>query len=66
MAKTHLNLQKSEGIVVTAAANIYAAYIAAGRVEDGQEATYMERSIRDAIRIAVTTDDAIICDGEMQ
>ena len=37
MNKSHLRLQPSEGIVVHAASRIYAAYIAAGRVPEGEE-----------------------------
>jgi len=68
MAKSkvaHLKLQHSESIVVQAAAQIYSAYIAAGRVADGEEARWMERSIREAIRIARATDSAIISDEEI-
>lgn len=68
MAKSkvaHLKLQHSESIVVAAAAQIYAAYIAAGRVADGEESRWMERSIREAIRIARTTDAAVISDEEI-
>lgn len=61
----HLKLQHSESVVVQAAAQIYAAYIAAGRVPEGEEARWMERSIREAIRIARTTDAVVISDEEM-
>ena len=61
----HLRLQHSESVVVQAAAQIYAAYIAAGRVADGQEASWMERSIREAIRIAKAADAAIVSDEEI-
>lgn len=63
--KAYLSLRNSEGIVFQSAATIYAAYIAAGRVVDGEESTWMERSIREAIRMAKTTDAAIISDDEM-
>jgi hypothetical protein len=65
MAKNYLELQKSEGIVVQAAAQIYAGYLAAGRVAEGQETEYIKRSIRDAIQIAVITDSAVISDEEI-
>jgi hypothetical protein len=61
----HLKLQHSESIVVQAAAQIYSAYIAAGRVADGEEARWMERSIREAIRIAKATDAAVVSDEEI-
>ena len=62
---THLKLQHSESVVVQAAAQIYAAYIAAGRVPEGEEAQWMKRSIREAIRIADATDAAVISDEEI-
>lgn len=65
MAKSYLTLQQSEGIVVRSAAQIYAAYIAAGRVIEGEEQQFMERSIREAIKIAKITDATIISDGEV-
>jgi len=68
MGKTkvaHLKLQHSESVVVQAAAQIYAAYIATGRVPEGEEARWMERSIREAIRIARATDAAVVSDEEV-
>ena len=65
MAKTYLRLQQSEGYIIQAAAQIYAAHVASGRIEAGQEDACMEKSIRDAIRIAKTVDDAVIAEGEM-
>ncbi|NQT39931.1 MAG: hypothetical protein HQ581_20730 [Planctomycetes bacterium] len=65
MAKTYLSLQQSEGYIVLAAAKIYAAYVGSDRFEEAQEEAYMEKSIRDAIRIAKTVDAAIIAEGEM-
>ncbi|MBL6725345.1 MAG: hypothetical protein ISQ09_09670 [Rubripirellula sp.] len=65
MAK-HLKLQNSESVVVAAAAQIYSAYIAAGRVADGSEDQWMTRSIKEAIKIAMATDDAIISDDEIE
>lgn len=65
MAKQHyLSLQPSELAVVHAASTIYAAYISSGRVNDGEEKTWMEKSIREAIQIAKTADAAIQSDGE--
>ncbi len=65
MAKTYLTLQESEGYIIQAAAQIYAARLTADCMEEGQETTYMEKSIRDAIRIAKAVDAAVIADGEM-
>jgi hypothetical protein len=65
MAKPYLALQQSEGVIVQSAARIYAAYIAAGRVPEGSEQEWMDRSIREALRIARVTDETIQADGEM-
>ncbi len=65
MGKAYLKLQKSEGYVIQAAAQIYSALLASGRVEEGQEEACMEKAVRDAIRIAKTVDDAVIAEGEM-
>ena len=64
MKQTHISLQPSEQALVTAAATIYAAYITAGRVEDGQESAWMERSIKAAIRIAKITDESVRAEKE--
>jgi len=64
--KAHLRLQHSEGIVVHAASRIYAAYIVAGRVSDGDEQRWISRSIEEATRLAVQTDDLIESDDEVQ
>ncbi len=66
MAKKHFKLQHSESVIVQAAAQIYAAYIAAGRVAQDNEPEWMKRSIREAIMIARSVDDAVISDGEME
>ena len=65
MGKKHFKLQHSESVVIQAAAQIYAAYIASGRVSDGEESQWMERSIREAILIAQATDNAVISDEEI-
>lgn len=62
---THLKLQHSESVVLNCASQIYAAYIIAGRVPEGEEARWIERSIREAIRMARATDDAIVSDEEI-
>ena len=65
MSKKHFKLQHSESVVVHAASQIYAAYISSGRVEDGEVAKWMRRSIREAILIAQATDDAVVSDDEI-
>ena len=62
----HLKLQKSESVVVAAASQIYAAYITAGKVTDGDEDKWIAKSIKEAIRLAIATDDAIISDDEVE
>lgn len=64
MAKTALTLHPSEAVVVRAAAAIYAAYIVAGKVPEGQNEEWMKRSIKEAFFIARTTDEAIVSDNE--
>ena len=59
-----LVLKPSERTVVESAAHIYAAYITSGRAGEGQEAEWMERAIRDAIRIARIVDDNVQADNE--
>lgn len=63
MAK-HLKLQASEAAVLNAAAQIYSACLVAGKVGDGDESKWMARAVKDAIRLALATDDAIVADGE--
>ena len=65
MSKPSLSLQESEAAVVQAAATIYSAYIRAGRVTDGGEKEWMQRSIQEAIWIAKTTDEGIMSDDEL-
>ncbi|QDV87089.1 hypothetical protein [Planctomycetes bacterium TBK1r] len=66
MAKKHITLQHSESVIVQAAAQIYSAYIASGRAADGDNTKYLKQSIKDAITIARSVDDAVISDGEME
>ena len=66
MTKKHMRLQPSESVVVAASAQIYAAYIAAGRVNSGEEEQWMQRSIREALKIARAVDDAVISDDELE
>lgn len=61
----YLTLQPSEQTIVTAAATIYAAYIAGGVVEDGQENAWMDRALKAAFRIAKVTDETVQADREL-
>lgn len=65
MGKPYIALQPSEGIIVQAAATIYAGYIVAGKVDDGTETDWIARSIKEAIRIAQATDDNVQSDAEV-
>ena len=65
MGKPYLSLQPSEGIVVSAAATIYAAWIQAGEVNDDNKKLKLEESIMDAITIARKTDNSVQSDNEM-
>jgi hypothetical protein len=65
MKKPKLSLQPSEAVVAQSAAHIYAAYISADRVPEGEEQKWIERSIREAILIAQLTDEAVISDHEV-
>lgn len=64
MSKLNLSLRPSESAVFRAAANIYAAYITAGRVTEGEEDLWMQKALRDAVRLAQATDKLIVSDGE--
>ena len=65
MARPKLTLHPSEAVVAQSAAYIYAAYLSSGRVPEGKEQQWMQRSIREAYQIARMTDDAIQSDSEM-
>jgi hypothetical protein len=60
-----LKLQPSETAVFEAASRIFAGHIAAGHVTNENEAEMMEKSLRNAIRLAQQTDEAIRSDDEM-
>lgn len=65
MAKSYIALQPSEGILVQAAAQIYSAYVISGQAAPGTEDEWLQRSIRETIRIAKTVDSAVQADAEM-
>ena len=64
--KTRVSLQTSEGLVFQAAAQIYSAYVSAGKVSEGHEHQRMERAIRDAIQLAQTTEKIVQSDSELE
>lgn len=53
-------------LLIHAASRIYAAYIAVGRVQEGAGDQWMERSIVEAVRLAVQIDNHVDSDGEMR
>jgi len=59
MSKPDITLEPSKGVVSQMAAQIYSAYIIRGDVQEGEEDQYMERSIREAVRIAKTVERSI-------
>jgi hypothetical protein len=61
----YLNLESNEIDVLAASARIYAAYIGAGRVAEGSEAQWMERSVAEAISLAKRVDARVLAKGEM-
>ena len=65
MQKPVLSLQPSEAVVVQAASHIYAAYIIAGRVPEGQTELWMQRALQEAYHLAKMADDAIQSDSEL-
>ena len=65
MSKKHLNLQPSEAAVFSSAAQIYSAYIVAGKVSAGEEDKWMARSIKESIKLALATEDAVVSDEEL-
>jgi len=64
MTKPDITLERSKGVVSQMAAQIYAAYIARGALKDGEEANWMQRSIREAVRIAKTVAASVESDDE--
>lgn len=65
MASPYLALQPSEQVLISAAATIYAGYLAAGKVADGEEHAWMDKAIKAAFRIATVVDASIVADKEM-
>jgi hypothetical protein len=65
MAKAYLRLQPSEVAVLHSASTIYAAYIQNGQVSEENTDEYLQRSLREALRLALTAERAIIAEGEV-
>jgi hypothetical protein len=65
MSKPNLTLQPSKAIITQAAAEVYAAYIAAGRIKDEETDDWIKRSIREVFLIARIIDSSFYSDREM-
>jgi len=65
MTKPNLTLQPSKGVVTQAAAQVYAAYVAVGRVKDEDVDDWMKRAIREVYAIARAVDSSFYSDNEM-
>ena len=63
MPKPGITLDPSKAVISQMAAQIYAAYIIHGVVKDEERVSWMERSIREAVRIAKTVDASIETHG---
>lgn len=64
MNKPYIKLKESERTIVTAAATIYAGYVSGGRVAEGEEQEWLNRSLKEAIALAKSADAAVMADGE--
>ncbi len=58
-------LQPSEMAIFRGACDIYAAYISAGRVDEGQEMDFMRKAITETVSIAQAVEEHIDSDEEM-
>ena len=65
MARPNVTLQPSKSTLTAAAAQIYAAYIASGRVQDDDVDTWIERCVREAVAIARKIDGSVQSDEEL-
>jgi hypothetical protein len=63
--KERLSLQTSEAHVFRAAATIYAAHITAGSVQQGTEQQWLEKSLSEALHLALRADQRISSDEEV-
>lgn len=63
--KPYVALQPTEQSILSASATIYAAYIAADKVPEGQESDWMDRSIKAAFRMCRVIDASVQSDKEL-
>jgi len=64
VSKPYVTLKPTEQTIVTAAATIYAGYVSGGKVADGSEKQWLQRSLKEAIALARLTDESVLADGE--
>ena len=62
----YFSLQPSERAVYEVAGRIYAAYIAAGRKNDANQADLMRLSIQEAIELGMAVEDRVQSDDELE
>ena len=65
MQKNKVSLQVSECAVFRVAGNIYAAYLTAGKVSEGDEKKWMDRALTEAIKLAQMSDARVQSDSEL-
>lgn len=63
--KPYVTLQPTEQVLLSAAASIYAAYLASDKVPAGQEDQWMDRSIQAAFRMCRVIDASVQADKEL-
>ena len=65
MSRPYITLQPSEAVIVQAAAQIFAGYLASGRCSPEMEEECLRKSLKHAIRLAKSADDAVQADKEV-
>ena len=66
MAKPEISLQPTESTVTQSAVQLYAAYVIAGKVKDGQEKEWMQRAVKEAVLFARTAEGLAASHGVEQ
>ena len=65
MQKNKVSLQTSECAVFQVAGYIYAAYVSAGKVPEGDAKKWMDRALTEAIQLAQLSDARVQSDTEL-
>jgi hypothetical protein len=65
VSKPRVQLEPSEQTITQAAATLLAAYIVSGKMKDGEERHFLERSVREAIQMARLVDACVAADSEV-